>query len=189
MRSLQFSVNVFETFKRVLKRIIIMPLITVCAMITNGGYVWYIVTDIYKMNDSEGSLLAIVNSLLYVIVVIPPISYGNYINFTIAFKLILPSHLTVTTIVVLQCLYCIDAGLQHYTDMTRGPISVEIVQEVAMIGMDLTFLLESINNLFGTLIVIEYGLNLLGATLYMFLGLTLCNVNYEVRIQTDMIQI
>ena len=84
---------------------------------------------------------------------------------------------------VLQCLYCIDAGLQHYTDMTSGPISGENVQEVAIIGIDLTSLLENANNLFGTLIVIEYGLNLLGSTLYMFLGSTLFNVYYEVKLQ------
>ena len=67
--------------------------------------------------------------------------------------------------------------------MTSGPLSQEKVEEVAFIGMDLNFLLESANNLFGALIVIEYGFSLLGSTLCLFLSLALFNVNYEVKLQ------
>ena len=63
-----------------------MYLITVVALIPNSGYVWYVVTDIYKMNDSEGALLAIINSCCYIFVVIPPISHGNYIRFNVVSK-------------------------------------------------------------------------------------------------------
>ena len=77
---LQFSVDVFDTFKRVVKRIIILHLITVIATIPLGGYVWSVMTDIYGMNGSERILLVIINAFINIISVFPPISSGKYIS-------------------------------------------------------------------------------------------------------------
>ena len=73
-----------------------------------------------------------------------------------------------------------EAGLQHYVDLTGALMSQEKVQAVANIGMELNSLLEDTNNVFGELIVCEYGVNLIASTLCLFYCLSLANVNHEV---------
>ena len=93
--------------------------------------------------------------------------------------------LAATTALVLQSLYCLEAGLQHYTDLTSNLISADKAHEVAIIGLDLYSLLEEANSIFGGLIVFEYVLNLLGSILNIFWTLAIFNINYGVRIENN----
>ena len=79
--TLQFSVDVYVIFRKILKMILIMYLITVIAAILYGVYVWHFMTGIYRMNDSETVPEVIMNSFCYMIVICPPISFGKYTNF------------------------------------------------------------------------------------------------------------
>ena len=80
---------------------------------------------------------------------------------------------------VLQCLYCLEAGLQNYNDLTRALVSQNNVQEVAKVGMDLNTLLVDTNILFGDLIVSEYVFNIIASTLGLFTSLSFFNVSKE----------
>ena len=97
-------------------------------------------------------------------------------------------YLAATTALVLQSLYCLDAGLQHYIDLTSDLISVDKVHDMGVIGIDLNSLIEEANSIFGGLIVIEYGSNLISSTLNLFSSLSIFNINYGVRLHNNYFQ-
>ena len=144
------------------------------------GYLWYVWMEGVGQ-DSSAPIMASCTLIFFINILslFPPISSGKT-ELTKKNYLYSISLLPATMTLVLQCFYCMEAGLQHYVDLTGALMSREKVQAVANIGMELNSLLEDTNSVFGDLIVCEYGVNLIGSTLCLFTSLSLANVYHEV---------
>ena len=82
----------------------------------------------------------------------------------------------------MQCLGCLDQALFRYEEMTtllrtRGNKTAQNnISSTISRGISLTELVALANDMFGILIVAEYGFNFWGATLGTYLSFTLINV-------------
>ena len=80
----------------------------------------------------------------------------------------------------MQCLHCLEAGLESYAQMTETIGATEL-KDMTMIGMDLHSLIEYANKMLGGLIIVDYGSSLLGAVVGIFFGLTMTDVVQKAR--------
>ena len=89
---------------------------------------------------------------------------------------------SVAITLIMQCLGCLDQALFRYEEMTtllriRGnKAALNNLASTISRGLSLTELITLANDMFGTIIVAEYGFNFWSATLGTYLSFTLINV-------------
>ena len=84
-----------------------------------------------------------------------------------------------TTVIVMQCLHCLEGGLESYSQMTET-VTIKDVKDLSIIGMDLHSLVEHTNKMLGGLIIVDYGSSLLGIVLGIFFCFSIGNVVIKV---------
>ena len=94
---------------------------------------------------------------------------------------ILLHSLQASSVLVLQILHCLEAGLESYTHMTEGANPTN-AQFLAQVGMDMNSLLESANANLGGLIIAEYVSSLFSTVYGIFFSTTLMSVFYQVLV-------
>ena len=80
----------------------------------------------------------------------------------------------------MQCLHCLESGLESYVQMTET-IELTDVKDITMIGMDLHSLIDYADKMLGGLIIVDYGSSLVGLVVGIFFSLTMTNVVQKAR--------
>ena len=75
----------------------------------------------------------------------------------------------------MQCLSCLEGGLESYSKITES-LSIQDVQDLSVMGMNLHSLIEYSNKMLGQLIIVDYGSSLLGAVIGIFISFSITDV-------------
>ena len=158
-------------------------------------HVWMRLVKLYALTISSGVLFACHDSFLWkdladnklnligiavgtamytTINVLSPIAAGD-IDSPMLNKLLTLMLFVVTTVIVMQCLSCLEGGLEFYSKMTES-LSIQDVKDFSVTGMNLHSLVEYSNLMLGQLIIADYGSSLLGAVIGIFISFSITDV-------------
>ena len=81
----------------------------------------------------------------------------------------------------MQCLHCLESGLESYSKMMEPEnLVISDVTDMCTLGMKMHHLMEYANKILGGLIVVDYGSCLVGAVAGIYFSFSITNVNEKV---------